>query len=203
MESIDTVIFDLGDVLIPWNPRNLYRKLFSDEAEMERFLAEVCTMEWNAQQDAGRPREEGTALLVARHPEYEPLIRVFYDRWEEMLGEVIQGSAELLLELKAKGYRVFALSNWSAETFPVARPKYPILEEFEGLVISGREGLIKPDPAIYRLLCERHGIDPRRAVFIDDNLANVEGARGVGMRAIAFRDAAQARKELAALGLPV
>lgn len=203
MASIDTVIFDLGDVLIPWNPRNLYRKLFDDEREMERFLAGVCTMEWNAQQDAGRTREEGTALLVARHPEYEPMIRAFYDRWEEMLGEVIQGSAELLLELKAKGYRVFALSNWSAETFPVARPKYPILEEFEGLVISGREGLIKPDPAIYQLLCERHDIDPRRAVFIDDNVVNVEAARGVGMQAVAFRDAAQARKELAGLGLPV
>lgn len=203
MESIDTVIFDLGDVLIPWNPRNLYRKLFDDEREMERFLAEICTMEWNARQDAGRTREEGTALLVARHPEYESLIRAFYDRWEEMLGEVIQGSAELLLELKAKGYRVFALSNWSAETFPVARPKYPILEAFEGLVISGREGLIKPDPAIYRLLCERHGIDPRRAVFIDDNVVNVEAARGLGMQAIVFQDAAQARRDLAALGLPV
>jgi 2-haloacid dehalogenase len=203
MESIDTVIFDLGDVLIPWNPRSLYRKLFSDAVEMERFLAEVCTLEWNAQQDAGRPRAEGTALLVAQFPQHEALIRAYYDRWEEMLGEVIQGTADLLLALKAKGYRVFALSNWSAETFPVARPRYPILEAFDGLVISGREGLIKPDPAIYRLLCERHAIDPRRAVFIDDNVVNVEAARGVGMKAIPFQDAEQVHRDLASLGIRI
>jgi 2-haloacid dehalogenase len=200
---IDTVIFDLGEVLIPWDPRNLYRKLIPDAETMERFLAEVCSPEWNARQDGGRSLADGTAELLATFPHHEVWIRAFYDRWPEMLGAVIEGSAELLRELQAKGYRVLALSNWSAETFPVARPLYPILEAFEGLVISGQEGTTKPDPAIYRLLCERYGVVPERAVFLDDSLRNVQGAQAIGMHAIQFHSPRQVRSALAALGLQV
>lgn len=201
MSRIDTVVFDLGDVLIPWNPRNLYRKLFQDEASMEHFLGTICTPEWNAQQDAGRSLEEGTELLVAAFPEEEARIRAFYDRWSEMLGAAIEGSVKLVLELKAQGYRVLALSNWSAETFPRARTLYPVLDEFEGIVVSGFEGMAKPDPRIYRLLCERHGVAPERTVFIDDSLRNVEGARGVGMQAIHFQSPDALRESLAAMGI--
>jgi 2-haloacid dehalogenase len=203
LTRVDTVIFDLGEVLIPWDPRTLYRKLIPDAVEMERFLAEVCSPDWNARQDRGRSLVAGTAELVAAYPQYEPWIRAFYDRWLEMLGGSIRGSEELVRELKAKGFRVLALSNWSGETFPLARPRYPVLEEFEGIVISGPEGLIKPDPDIYRLLCERYRVVPERAVFLDDSLANVEGARAIGMQAIQFHSPLQARAALAALGLPV
>ena len=203
MTRVDTVIFDLGDVLIAWDPRKLYRKLIPDAVTMERFLSEVCTPEWNARQDAGRSLTEGTAELLAAFPQHEIWIRAFYERWPEMLGEVIEGSAELLRELQAKGYRVLALSNWSAETFPLARSRYPILAAFEGVVVSGQEGMIKPDPAIYRLLCDRYRIAPERAVFIDDSLRNVAAARAFGMQAIHFRSPLQLRDALVSLGLPV
>ncbi len=201
MSGIDTVVFDLGEVLIPWNPRSLYRKVLAEEAEMERFLGEVCTHEWNVQQDGGRPIATGTALLIERFPQREALIRLFYDRWSEMLGEAVEGSVRLVHELKAQGYRLLALTNWSAETFPRARPLYPVLDEFEGIVVSGQEGITKPDPHIYRLLCDRYRVVPAQAMFIDDSLANVLGARAVGMEAIQFHSPEQTRKELVALGL--
>jgi 2-haloacid dehalogenase len=201
VNAIDTVVFDLGEVLIPWDPRRLYRQLFADEGAMERFLAQVCTPEWNGRQDAGRSLAEGTALLVAAFPEHEALIRAYYGRWEEMLGPVNEGSAALLRDLKAAGYRVLALTNWSGETFPRARRLYPVLEAFEGILVSGEEGLAKPDPVIYRLLCERFSVDPARAVFLDDSPANVAGARGIGMHAVQFQDAGQARRALQDLGV--
>lgn len=203
MGAIDTVIFDLGGVLIPWDPSNLYRQLIPDAERRERFLAEVCSPEWNLQQDAGRPLAEGTKALIVAFPDQETLIRSFYDRWPEMLGDVIEGTAALVRELKAKGYRVLALSNWSGETFPLAQPRYPILREFEGIVISGVEGMIKPDPAIYRLLCARYHVLPERAAFLDDSLPNVEGAAAVGMHGILFQSPGQARDALVALGLQV
>ena len=203
MNAIDTVIFDLGDVLIAWNPRNLYRKLIPDEARMEAFLAEVCTPAWNARQDAGRPLAEGVAELLAAHPQHEAWIQAYYGRWTEMLGGMIEGTAALVRALKAKGCRVLALTNWSAETFPEARRLFPILGEFEGIVVSGEEGIIKPDPAIYRTLCARHRVSPEQAVFIDDNPANVEAARALGMRGIHFRSPAQLGDDLRSLGLDV
>jgi len=201
MIGIDTVVFDLGEVLIPWNPRSLYRKVFADEAEMERFLGEVCTHAWNVQQDGGRSIADGTALLIEQFPHQEALIRAFYDRWSEMLGEAVEGSVRLVHELKARGHRLLALTNWSAETFPRARPRYPVLDEFEGIVVSGQEGLTKPDPRIYQLLCERYRVLPAQALFIDDSLANVLGARAVGMTAIQFHSPAQTREELVEMGL--
>lgn len=203
MGAIDTVIFDLGEVLIPWDPRRLYRKIFADEAAMERFLAEVCTSDWNARQDAGRSLADGTRERIDAFPQFEEEIRDYYGRWAEMLGEPIEGSVNLVHTLKRNGYRVFALSNWSAETFPLARARYPVLEAFDGIVVSGFEGMIKPDPAIYRLLCDRYAIRPESAVFIDDNPANVAGAERLGMQGIRFTSPAQARAELAALGVAV
>lgn len=201
MKNIDTVVFDLGNVLIPWDPRRLYRSLFADEREMEYFLSEVCDGAWNARQDAGRPIAEATAERIESFPQYADMISAYYGRWEEMLGDPIAGSVRLLQEVKQRGYRVLALTNWSAETFPLALERYAFLAEFEGIVVSGQERMIKPDAAIYRVLIERHEIAPERAVFMDDSLHNVEGARSVGLHAIHFTSPEQARADLLALGV--
>ena len=198
----DTVIFDFGGVLVDWNPRYLYRKLFgNDEAGMERFLAEVCTQEWNARQDAGRPWTEAVAELSAQHPAQADLIRAFHERWIETLGAAIDDSVTLLGEVKRAGHRLYGLTNWSHETFPLARPRFPFFDWFDGIVVSGTERLIKPDPRIFERLVDRYHIDRARAVFIDDNRPNVDAAAGLGIHAIHFRSPAQLRDELAVLGL--
>ena len=202
--QIDTVVFDLGNVLIDWNPRHLYRKLFgSDVAGMERFLADVCNGQWNEQQDAGRTWQEGIDAAIAQHPQHASLIRAFHERWAEMLGGPIHDSIAVLDELRTAGTRLLALTNWSSETFPIALERYEFLRWFEGIVVSGRERLIKPDPAIFRLLISRFRVDVERAVFIDDSPRNVEGARHVGLRALHFTGADTLRTDLRALGLPL
>ena len=155
-----TVVFDLGGVLIDWDPRHLYRQLFEDPDEMEAFLAEVTTAEWNAHQDAGRPWAEAIEILVAEHPERRELIEAFHRRWPEMLAGEIPGTVEVLAELRAAGTRLVALSNWSAEMFPVARERFDFLAWFEGIVISGEVGVNKPDRRIFGHLVERFGIEP-------------------------------------------
>ncbi len=195
------VVFDLGGVLIDWNPRHLYRRLFDDEAEMERFLRDVASPEWNLEQDRGRSFAEGIALLVREHPERAELIEAFWSRWPEMLGEPFHDTIALLEELRAAGVRLFALSNWSAETFAIGAPRFPFLAAFEAVIVSGRERLVKPDPAIFRLLVDRHGLVPGRTVFIDNSPANVRAAAALGFRAIHFTDAAALRDELAAMGV--
>jgi 2-haloacid dehalogenase len=196
------VVFDLGGVLIDWNPRYLYRQLFpGDEAAMESFLAEITTQDWNLQQDAGRPWAEAVESLTREHPEQAELIAAYRDRWAETLGEAIQPTVDVLDELRRSGVRLFALSNWSAETFPVARPRYPFLEWFEGIVISGEVGITKPDHRLYRLLLDRYGLDPATTVFIDDNEANVLAAEELGIIAIRFEDGPTLRRVLASLGL--
>jgi 2-haloacid dehalogenase len=198
----EVVIFDFGGVLVDWNPRYLYRKLFGDdEAGMERFLAEVCTSEWNLRQDAGRPWAEAIAELSARHPAQAGLIRAFHERWTEMLRGPIEGSVTILGELKQAGRPLYGLTNWSHETFPVARVRYPFFAWFDGIVVSGAEGMVKPDPRLYARLFERYRIDPARAVFIDDNQHNVEAAVALGLHGIHFQSPAQLRSELAALGV--
>jgi len=200
--GINTIIFDLGGVLIDWNPRHLYRTIFGDDhAAMEWFLANVCTQEWNLQQDAGRPWREAVAEAQACHPNHAVHIRAYWERWEETLGGAIEGTVALLDELRSKPVRLLALTNWSAETFPIGRQRFPFLDWFEGIVVSGAEKQIKPDRAIYELLLQRYRVDPERAVFIDDSAANVEGARRAGLHAIHFRDPPALRRELAALGL--
>lgn len=197
----DTVVFDLGGVLVDWNPRYLYRRLFDDEAAMERFLAEVCTSHWNEQQDAGRPWNEAIAGLCAQHPRHAALIAAYRERWDEMLRGPIDGSLAILDELRARGVPLYALTNWSHETFPLARQRYRFMDAFLGIVVSGEERLIKPDPEIYRRLLSRYRLDPVRTVYIDDAPRNVEAAARLGMHALHYRDPATLRGELRSAGL--
>ena len=178
--AIDTFVFDLGNVLINWDPRHVYRKLFQEEAEMERFLAEVCNHDWNIQMDAGRPFADGVAELVVSYPDQADLIRAYRDRWPEMLGGPIPGAVDLLSRLRADGRRLFALTNWSNETFPVARERYDFLGWFSYIAVSGDLGLVKPDPAIFRHLMEACALDPARTLFIDDSRVNIESAARLG-----------------------
>jgi 2-haloacid dehalogenase len=195
------VVFDLGGVLVDWDPRHLYRKLFADEAEMERFLAEVTTQAWNLEQDRGRPFAEAIAELSREHPDRAELIDAFWSRWPEMLGEPHHETVDVLADLRATGIRLLALTNWSAETFPLAIPRYPFLAWFEAVIVSGEVGMVKPDPAIFRILIDRHGLEPARTVLIDDSIANVEAAGALGFRALRFTDAAALRRDLSAMGL--
>ena len=196
------LVFDLGGVLIDWDPRYLYRQLFDDPDEMESFLAEVTTAEWNAHQDAGRPWADAVELLVAEHPERRKLIEAFHRRWPEMLAGEIPGTVDVLADLRAAGVRLVALSNWSAEMFPVARERFDFLAWFEGIVISGDVGVNKPDRRIFEYLAERFDIEPEAALFIDDSPANVHAASALGFRVIQFTDASALRLELVRLGLP-
>jgi 2-haloacid dehalogenase len=190
------VVFDLGGVLVDWNPRYLYRKLIEDEAAVERFLAEVCTPEWNLKQDAGRPFAEAVEELIVQYPDQHELIRAYHLRWEETVGGPIEGTVEILAELKRAGYTVAALSNWSAETFPVARRRFDFLNWFDVTVISGEVKMVKPDPRIFELLLERLGRRAEECVYIDDVEANVRAARELGFRAIHFTSPDRLREEL-------
>jgi 2-haloacid dehalogenase len=200
-KPIDTVIFDLGNVLIGWDPRRLYRQLIPDEAQMEWFLREVCNSEWNEQQDAGRPWSEATALLRAQFPEHAELIDAYHLRWEETLLGAMEESVALLAALRERGVRLLALTNWSQETFPIARQLFPFLQWFEGIVVSGEERLIKPDPRIYQRLLERYAVDPSAALYIDDSARNVAAAEALGMQGWWFRDAQGLRHRLIELKL--
>ncbi len=198
---ITAVVFDLGGVLIDWDPRYLYRTLFDDEAAMEEFLATVTTQDWNRAQDSGRPFAEAIEELVERHPEKRDLIEAYWRRWPETLGDAIEPTVALLHELRSTGVRLYALSNWSGETFPLARPRYPFLEWFDGIVISGDERLAKPDPRIFEVLLERYGLSPAETLFIDDHAPNVEAAAALGFTALRFIGAADLRADLERLGL--
>ena len=199
--TIEAVVFDLGGVLIDWDPRYLYRTLFTDEVAMEDFLTTVTTPEWNRAQDAGRPWSEAVEELAARHPEKRELIEAYWRRWPETLGGPIEPTVAVLHDLRGTDVRLYALSNWSAETFPIARPRYPFLDWFDGIVISGQEGLIKPDARIFEVLLERYDLRPAETVFIDDHLPNVEAAAALGIRALRFTDADTLRADLGALGV--
>jgi 2-haloacid dehalogenase len=194
---VTAVVFDIGGVLLDWNPRHLYRGLFDgDDEAMEHFLTTVCTPEWNAHHDRGRPLAEGVALLSAEHPEQAELIEAFALRWPETVAGPIDGSVQVLAELVENGTPVYALSNWSAETFALARPRFEFLEWFDGMVISGHEGVIKPEPRIFEILCERWGLQPATTVFVDDTEANVDAARELGFQAIRFHDPPRLRAAL-------
>ena len=195
------VVFDLGGVLIDWDPRYLYRKLFDGrDADMEAFLAEVTTSEWNHRQDGGRPWAEAVAELCALHPDKRSLIEAYAVRWEEMLGGPIAGTVEVLAELRAAGVSLYALSNWSAETFPRALELFDFLHWFDGHVISGRIGITKPDPRIYEHLLAAFSLEPSDVFFADDLAANVEAARALGIEAGLFRGAETLRADLVGAG---
>jgi 2-haloacid dehalogenase len=203
--SIDTVIFDLGNVLIQWDPRHLYRKIFGpDVAGMEAFLAEVCTTEWNEHQDRGRPWKDAVAEAIERHPAQASNIRAYFERWAEMIPGALDDSVAILEELRPLDLRLLALTNWSAETFPIAQARFGFLDWFEGIVVSGHERLAKPQPEIFRLIIERFDLTPRPTLFIDDSLRNVEAARREGMHAIHFLgpDDLRARLRMAGIALP-
>ena len=201
---INAITFDLGGVLIDWNPRHLYRKLYgADEAGMERLLTDVCNPEWNAQLDAGRPLAEAVAELAAAHPDQAEMIVAYGQRWDEMLGPAFEETVAILREVRAAGYPTYALSNWSAETFEVTRRRYPFLDEMDGILISGEVGVGKPDPAIFRAFLARFGLTAGETVFIDDWDRNVATASSLGIVAIQFRGAAKLRADLRALGLPL
>lgn len=195
-EKIKNIVFDFGGVLIDWNPRYLYRKIFDDDSEMEKFLSEICNGEWNEKQDGGRLFSEGIRELIAQHPDQSDKIAMFYDRWEEMIGGEIKGTPEILYELKSLGYSLYGLTNWSGEMFPRVKDKYSFFNELEGIIVSGDEKLLKPDPAIFRVLIKRYGIQPEESLFIDDNPVNAEAGRKLGFNAIRFESAEQLRKEL-------
>ena len=194
---INTIIFDLGAVLIDWNPHYMYETLFADEEEMKTFLATICTPDWNEEQDAGRSLQEGTDLLAKQYPQHEVNIRAFYTRWEEMLGDPLWDTVEILKELKESGrYKIYALTNWSAETFPIALRRYDFLSWFDGIVVSGEEKMRKPTPEFYHILLKRHGVKPEEAVFIDDNYRNILAAQKLGINSVHFTSAELLRKEL-------
>ncbi len=196
------VVFDLGGVLIDWDPRHLYRKLFAgNEAAMEHFLSTVCTHEWHRHHDAGRSFAEGARLLKAEHPDKADLIDAYGARQDEMIAGPIDASVEILQDLQHRGVPLYALSNWPAEAFANVRQRFDFLDWFQGIPISGEAGRIKPDPRIFELLIKRFAIDPGTAVYIDDVEANVAAARAFGILAIHFTTPAVLREELVGLGL--
>ncbi len=180
-KNIKNIVFDFGGVLIDWNPRHLYRKYFKTEEEMEYFLSDICTPQWNALQDAGRPFAEAVARLKAEHPEYSEAIGIYFSRWDEMIGGAIERNVDLLKKCKKDGYGIYGLTNWSAETLPRVMRKYDFFKLFDGIVVSGVEKCIKPDPKLYRILFDRYGLNPSECLFIDDSPANLETAGKLGM----------------------
>jgi len=199
---ISTIIFDLGNVLIDWNPYLLYRKLFNNDEDIKHFLDTVCTMHWNEEQDAGRSVKDGTDLLVEQFPEHEANIRAYYERWEEMLGGAIPGTVEIFKQLKDSGkYKLYALTNWSTETFPIALKHYDFLSWFDGIVVSGAEGMRKPAPEFYQLLLDRYNVQAGECLFIDDNYRNVLAAREMGIESIHFTSASDLLVQLNMLNI--
>ena len=199
---IDTIIFDLGGVLIDWNPRYLYQKIFKTDEEVTWFLTNVCTPEWNEQQDAGRSFAEATEEAVIKFPEHEHAILAWTNRWEETIKGPIKETVQVLSAIRAgKQQRLYALTNWSAETFPLALRRFDFLQWFEGIVVSGVEKTRKPYSEIYRILLNRYSVDPAKALFIDDNQINVEAARLLGIDAIHFTGAQGLVDELVSRGL--
>lgn len=200
--KIKNVVFDLGGVLIDWDPRYLFKKIFSDPVEMEYFLKNVVNHDWNVQQDAGRPFAEAVAELSGKFPEYEEQIRIYHSRWPEMLNGPIHESVEILKTLvQKKQHRILGLSNWSHETFPVAQKLYDFLEWFEAIVVSGQIKMKKPDPEIFLHLCEIHKILPEESVFIDDAAANIAAAQKLGFHTVHFKTATDLRQQLQKLGV--
>lgn len=200
-DSITTVVFDLGGVLIDWNPRHLYRKIFDDETKIDWFLDTICTRPWHEQQDAGGSAKDATDSLAAEHPGYEKEILAFYDRFDEMLGGPIKGTVDVLRALKAQETPLYALSNWPAETFPDGTPPYDFLTWFDGLVVSGREGVMKPDPKIFDLLCTRYELTPSSCLFVDDVEHNVQAAAALGFNVHHFTGANRLLQDLQQHGL--
>lgn len=194
MNTVDTIIFDLGGVLIDWSPRYVYENVFDSPEKTDWFLQNICTLDWNEQQDAGYPIAKAVEEKVAQFPEWEKEIRIYYNRWTDMLRGPIEGTVEIFKQLKENpSLKFYALTNWSAELFPVALEKYDFLHWFDGRVVSGEEMTRKPFPEIYLRLLNRYKVEPGKALFIDDNFRNVEAASSLGIPAIHFQSPEQLR----------
>lgn len=200
--KIDAIIFDLGGVLVDWNPAYLFDKLFEDEEKKNYFFNHICTLDWNEQQDAGRPIKEATEILVAQHPEWKDYIEAYYSRWTEMLGGPIHDTVEIFRELKQSGkYKLYALTNWSGELFPIALELYEFLHWFDGRVVSGDEKMRKPFPEFYQLILDRFQLTPEETLFIDDNLRNIKAAEEMNIQCIRFESPEQLRNDLTVRGI--
>jgi 2-haloacid dehalogenase len=195
--KIEAIIYDLGNVLIDWNPDYVFNKLFDNDEKKKHFFENICTMEWNEQQDAGRSIKEATDELLQKHPDWKEYIAAYYGRWAEMLGGPIKESVAIFKQLKDSGrYKIYALTNWSAELFPIALKRYSFLHWFDGRVVSGEEKMRKPFPQFYHLILDRYNLVPEHTLFIDDNLRNIEAARELGIQCIHFQSPEQLRNEL-------
>ena len=205
MAKYKNIVFDLGGVLVDWNPDYVYRKIFNeDEEKMRWFYNNICTSDWNEEQDAGRTLAEGTELLVKNFPEHEENIRAYYGRWEEMLGGPIKGTVEILKKLKENNdLKLYALTNWSHETFPIALARYDFLHWFEGRLVSGEEKTRKPFKKIYELLIQKFSIDPSISIYTDDNARNLVPAADLGFHTIHFQSPSQFEEELKKAGVKV
>ena len=191
-----SIIFDFGNVLVQWHPEQVYSEYFGDEARAWWFLRHVCDSEWRNRIDAGESQDSCIAELKARQPEYSEAIELYRSRWREMLTDEVPGMRELLHELKSKGYELYGLTNWSMETFPEARERFGILQMIDRYVVSGAEGLVKPDPWLFQVLLDRYHLNAKDCIFIDDNESNVQAAKVLGMEGIVFQGAEALRKEL-------
>lgn len=199
--TIDTVVFDVGNVLIEWDPRNLYRRIFADAERMEWFLTHVCSPEWNARQDFGRPWQEAVDELAERFPGLAREIAAYRGRWQEMVPGPVSGMPELFEAVGEAGLRRYAITNFSQSTFEESQARFPFLTAFDGIALSGELGICKPDPAIFTWLIERHGIAPMRAVYVDDVPENVAAADELGFNAVLFQGAEAFADQLAELGV--
>ena len=200
MNNINTIIFDFGGVLIDWNPRFMYRDEFEESSEMEHFLNKVCIEDWNLQQDKARSLIEVTRILQDKFPEHVVKIQLYYDQWEKMIKGYIPQNVTVLRKLKEK-YKLYGLTNWSAETFPIVFKRFSFFKLFEGIVISGEEKLIKPDKKIFELILERYHLEAKNSLFIDDNMNNIQAAKEIGFAMIHVLEKTDLESELYALGL--
>lgn len=205
MRNIDTIIFDLGGVLIDWNPEYVYLDVFDgDRKKMQWFFDHICTHDWNENQDAGYPLAKATEERVAQFPEYEEWIRMFYGRWVDMLGEAIFETVDILDRLiSLKKYKIVALTNWSHETFPIALERFDFLQWFEGIVVSGEEKTRKPFREIYEITLNRFDIKAEHSIFIDDNLRNIEAANALGIQGVHFKDPKKLIQQLQDYGINI
>lgn len=198
--KIENIIFDFGGVLVDWNPRYLYKDHFKDENEMEHFLKNICTDEWNLEQDRGRSLSDGTVLLQNKFPEFHSMIQLYYDQWNRMLKSDIPETVLLLHKLKAK-YKIYGLTNWSAETISIAYKRFSFFKEFDGIVVSGQEKTIKPGKQIYHLLLDRYNLKAENTIFIDDNINNIRAAEEIGLYGIHFKSPSQLQTILSLINI--
>ncbi len=200
MKEIRNVVFDFGGVLIDWNPRYVYKNVFNDESELDFFLNEVCNHPWNEQQDAGRSFEDGIAELVLQYPQYSKEIKLYHTHWIDMVGGEIKENTALIDELWQE-YLLFGLTNWSTETFPLVHNTYPFFKKLDGIIVSGEEKIVKPDPEIYKRLLLRYEIEAKQSLFIDDNEANIQAARNMGFHTIHYKKGLNLREEMIKIGI--